>query len=141
MKKSVFKIISILSLIFLLIPQQELSAQGIGKFEKWLNVGSFHNWYSSIGGEREEDHPAAPTFIQVWGLQWPAFYPRQDMQAAKGLWIGTKNYLDPQVNINFEFKTVHCGPRPQTGGLVNFSQLSSNTMQNSNRLKLWLIIL
>lgn len=120
MKKFVFKIISILVLIILFIPQQELNAQGIGKFEKWLNVGSFHNWYSSIGGEREEDHPAAPTFIQVWGWQWPAFYPRQDMQAAKGLWIGTKNYLDPQVNINFDFKTVHCGPRPQTGGLSEF---------------------
>ncbi len=120
MKKTVIKLISILFWIILFIPPQGLNAQGIGKFEKWLNVGSFHNWYSSIGGEREEDHPAAPTFIQVWGWQWPAFYPRQDMQAAKGLWIGTKNYLDPQVNINFEFKTVHCGPRPQTGGLSEF---------------------
>jgi len=120
MKKTVIKIFSILFWIIFFITQPELNAQGIGKIEKWLNVGSFHNWYSSIGGEREEDTPATPTNIQVWGWQWPAFYPRQDMMAAQGLWIGTKNYLDPQVNITFDYKTVHCGPRPQTGGLSEF---------------------
>lgn len=103
---------------FLIFPSVTYNAQSIGKVEKWLNVGSFHNWYSSIGGEREVDHPAATG--QLWGWQWPGFYPNEDMQAAKGLWIGCRNYFDPQVNMTFGYKVVHCGPRPQTGGDSEF---------------------
>jgi hypothetical protein len=122
MKKNIFMLFSIFTVLFLFAPLSSNYAQsGIGKVEKWLNVGSYHNWYSSIGGEREEDHPAAPTFVQLWGWQWPAYYKNQDQQAAKGLWIGCKNYTDPQANnTNFDYKVVHCGPRPQTGGLSEF---------------------
>jgi len=122
MKKIIFNIFFLLVMMFFISPLTEMNAQtSLGKIEKWLNVGSFHNWYSSIGYEREEDHPAAPTFIQLWGWQWPAYYPRQDMMAAKGLWIGTRNYTDPQAgNTTFDYKVVHCGPRPQTGGDSEF---------------------
>ncbi len=119
MKKDFYKIFSLLMALFVVLPIGESKAQSsIGKIEKWLNVGSFHNWYSSIGGEREADHPAGPE--QLWGWQWPAYYPKQDMQAAKGLWIGTRNYTDPEVNTTFDYKVVHCGPRPQTGGETDF---------------------
>ncbi len=91
---------------------------GIAKTEKWLNIGSYHNWYSSIGGEREADHPAGKE--PLWGCQWPAYYPNQDMQSAEGLWIGCKNYTEPEENLTFEYKTVHCGPRPQAGGDSEF---------------------
>ena len=121
MKKFGIRLFPLLATFILVFLQLEISGQSsIGKTEKWLNVGSFHNWYSSIGGEREEDHPACPRFMQLWGWQWPAFYTRQDMQAAKGLWIGTRNYFDPAVNLTFDYKVVHCGPRPQTGGLSEF---------------------
>lgn len=120
MKKNSFKKIGLLISILVFTPTLFFSQSNLGKIEKWLNVGSFHHWYSSIGGEREEDHPAAPTFIQLWGYQWPAIYPRQDMMAASGLWIGAKNYLDPATNTTFDFKVVHCGPRPQTGGSSEF---------------------
>jgi len=120
MKKDFYKIFSILLLMLFALPIGENNAQSsIGKIEKWLNVGSFHNWYSSIGGEREIDHPAATG--QLFGWQWPAYYPNQDMQAAKGLWIGCRNYTDPNANnTKFDFKVVHCGPRPQTGGTNEF---------------------
>ncbi|MBU0474543.1 MAG: exo-alpha-sialidase [Bacteroidetes bacterium] len=86
---------------------------------EWLNVGSFHNWYSSIGNEREVEHSNATGSLYGW--QWPGYYPNQDMQAAKGLWIGCRNYTDPNANnTKFDYKVVHCGPRPQTGGSSEF---------------------
>ena len=119
MKKDFYRIFLTILVAALMLPLNTGNAQSIGKIEKWLNVGSFHNWYSSIGGEREVDHAAASG--QLWGWQWPGFYPNQDMQAAKGLWIGTKNYTDPEANnTTFDYKVVHCGPRPQTGGSREF---------------------
>ncbi|PID59441.1 MAG: hypothetical protein CR986_06100 [Ignavibacteriae bacterium] len=106
----------ILAVIFLLSSLTELNAQtsNMSKIERWLSVGELANWYSSIGCEREEDGPVKS---QQAGWRWPSPYPNQDMQAAKGLWIGAKNYYDPDVDRTFDFKVVHCGPRPQTGGI------------------------
>lgn len=120
MKNNFYKISLIITLVALAMPIGSSLAQSkLGKVEEWLNVGSFHNWYSSIGGEREADNPKGPE--QLWGWQWPAYYPKQDMQAAKGLWIGCKNYIDPQANnTKFDFKVVHCGPRSPMGGSSEF---------------------
>lgn len=119
MKKDFYKVFSLLMVAIILSPIGVSNAQSsIGKVEKWLNVGSLHNWYSSIGQEREADNPAGPD--QLWGWQWPGYYPKQDMQAAKGFWIGCRNYTDPQANLTFDYKVVHCGPRPQTGGSSEF---------------------
>ncbi len=120
MKNSFYKILSSLILMLFIIPMGNSNAQSsIGKVEEWLGVGSFHNWYSSIGQEREADNPKGPE--QLWGWQWPAYYKMQDMQAAKALWIGTKNYTDPQANdTKFDFKVSHCGPRKATGGDSEF---------------------
>jgi hypothetical protein len=73
---------------------------------KWLNAGSLHSWYSNLGFEGEE------AFVkrQQYGLQWPAIYRFQDTQAAKGLWLGARNFADDRGN-NFPFKVVHKGPR------------------------------
>lgn len=73
---------------------------------KWLNAGSLHSWYSNIGFESEE------AFVkrQQYGLQWPAIYQFQDTQAAKGLWLGARNFTDERNN-NFPFKVIHKGPR------------------------------
>ncbi len=119
MKRDFNKLCYLTLLVIFLFPLNENNAQSsVGKVEKWLNVGSFHNWYSSIGGEREADNPSGPD--QLWGWQWPAYYPKQDVQAAKGLWIGCKNYTEPEQDISFDYKVVHCGPRPQTGGSSEF---------------------
>jgi len=44
-------------------------------------------------------------------LRYPAFYRVQDNQAAKGLWLGAKNFYDPLVSKDYEHKVVHAGPR------------------------------
>lgn len=73
---------------------------------KWLAAGSFHNWYSDIGGEIEHGLFAS----QQYGFRWPAIYNYQDMQAAKGMWIGARGFTD-EKNVFYEHKVVHVGPR------------------------------
>jgi hypothetical protein len=72
----------------------------------WMSAGSLHNWYSEIGSELEEG------FIlrQQYGMQWPAFYRYQDMQAARGWWIGCKNFTDENGDY-YPYKVVTVGPR------------------------------
>lgn len=77
---------------------------------KWIAVGMLHNWFSSGGCEIEvgRRHEIRD---QQDGFQYPALYPSQDMQAAKGLWIGAKSFYDPVAEKDFAYKVVHCGPR------------------------------
>ena len=100
--------------LLFLFPFTMFAQEGITKFERWLGVGELHNWFSSIGCEREEDGPEKQ---QQAGWRWQAPYLNQDMQAAKGLWIGALNYTEPELGTTFDYKVVHCGPRPQTGGV------------------------
>lgn len=72
----------------------------------WMNAGSLHNWYSSIGSEIEEGF----VLRQQYGMQWPAIYRSQDMQAARGWWIGAKNFTD-ETGTTFPYKVVTVGPR------------------------------
>ena len=79
----------------------------------WMSEGSFQNWYSKTGCEIE----IGRTFNggdEQDGFQWPAIYSDQDMQAAKGLWIGTTNYQDG-VTL-YPRKVVHVGPRVDGAG-------------------------
>lgn len=80
---------------------------------KWMSVGSLHNWYSESGCEIE--HGRYPS--QQDGLRWPAIYDYQDCQAAKGLWIGARNFTD-QLNDTYSHKVVHVGPRTTGVGEV-----------------------
>ncbi len=73
---------------------------------KWLSVGSLHNWYSSRGSEVEEGYEA----FQQYGLRWPGIYPYQDMQASKGFWIGATDFKDENGRI-FPHKVVQVGPK------------------------------
>lgn len=74
---------------------------------KYLSVGSLRSWFASSGCEVE-----VSGFVksQQDGLEWPAYYQYQDVQAAKGFWIGTTNFTD-QSNTTFPYKVVHVGPR------------------------------
>jgi len=77
-----------------------------GQETKWMSVGSLHSWYSSMGSEIEEGRIKPG---QQDGLQWPAIYRYQDMEAAKALWIGVNphTYSDGSVGPY----VVHVGPR------------------------------
>ena len=77
---------------------------------KWIAVGNLHNWYSEEGSEVEVGR-TGQIRDQQDGLRWPAQFSFQDAQAAKGLWIGTTNFFDPQISSQFDFKVAHVGPR------------------------------
>lgn len=77
---------------------------------KWVAVGSLHNWFSSAGCEREIGRTLLVRDQQD-GLRWNAQFNWQDVKAAKALWIGATNYVDPLVNKTYNYKVIHCGPR------------------------------
>lgn len=74
----------------------------------WMSAGSLHNWYSEIGSELEE-----MGFVkqQQSGMQWPAIYANQDMQAMRGFWLGAKDFTDEKGDL-YPHKVVAIGPRP-----------------------------
>jgi hypothetical protein len=80
---------------------------------KWMAAGSLNNWFSSTGCEIEVGRSSAAE--QQDGLQWPAWFAYQDMQAAKGLWIGTANWTDTK-STSWTHKVVHVGPRVRGTG-------------------------
>lgn len=73
----------------------------------WMSAGSLHNWYSEIGSELEL---AGFAKTQQDGFQWPAIYSYQDMQAARGMWIGAKDFTDEKGEF-YPFKVCTVGPR------------------------------
>src|SRR3989339_1304630 len=92
-------------LICLMLGMQSINN---GQFKNvWMSAGSLHNWYSEIGSELEE---AGFIKTQQFGMQWPAIYSYQDMQAARGMWIGAKDFTD-EKGQNFPYKVVTVGPR------------------------------
>lgn len=95
--------ILLISIMFVFLSSTEVKAQFTNV---WMSAGSLHSWYSEIGSELEE------AFVrrQQYGMQWPAIYPAQDMQAARGFWIGAKNFTD-ENGTNFTYKVVTIGPR------------------------------
>lgn len=95
-----FLAITIVSIIF-------FSTDSNAQFRNvWMSAGSLHNWYSEIGSELEE----AFVLRQQYGMQWPAIYRFQDMQAARGFWIGARNFTD-ETGRTFPYKVVTVGPR------------------------------
>ena len=49
-------------------------------------------------------------------MQWPALYAHQDIQAAKGFWIGAANFTDERRSYLIHHKVVHVGPRVTGAG-------------------------
>lgn len=91
----------------------------------WLSAGSLHNWYSEIGCEIETGLRGGAANQQL-GMRWPGIYALQDMQAAKALWIGVKNFTDPRGDF-WDRKVVHVGPRVSGGGVffpIDFTTMS-----------------
>ncbi|HUI30289.1 MAG TPA: T9SS type A sorting domain-containing protein [Candidatus Acidoferrales bacterium] len=92
-----------IALFFLLLLGDRASAQYA---TKWMDIGSFQSWYSNAGSEYEEQR----VLTQQDGDRWPAIYPNQDMEAAKGLWIGVQNFKDASGTV-WPVKVIHFGPR------------------------------
>ncbi|MFA6617531.1 MAG: hypothetical protein WCT23_00475 [Candidatus Neomarinimicrobiota bacterium] len=86
-----------------------LSTQAATRY-KWITVGSLQNFYYDTGIETEE----IVYERQQWGFCWDAFHRDQDMQAAKGMWIGVKNFVDPVKGVTYPYKVIHNGPRAVT---------------------------
>ncbi len=107
-KRFIWQILISLIIILLIIPKTS-NAQ---KY-KWLAAGSFHNWFSEMGCEIEVGRSASAA--QQDGAQWPAILPYQDIQAAKGLWIGSRNFTDERGDF-YEYKLVTVGPRSKGFG-------------------------
>ncbi len=95
-------IMLMLALIFLLAPSVSHAQYNT----KWMAAGALQNWFSEIGCEIEE----GLLKVQQYGLRWPAIYDYQDMQAAKGMWLGVANFTD-ETGTTYPHKVVHVGPR------------------------------
>ena len=90
---------------------------------RWLRVGSLHSWYSRLGCEMEIGRTGQAT-EQNDGLRWPAQYQWQNTVAGKGMWLGTTNYFDRQLNTTVVHKVVAVGPRTaDPAGLQCLSRL------------------
>jgi hypothetical protein len=74
---------------------------------RWMSVGSLHDFYGQNGCETEAQNIAG---TQQDGFQWPAILRYQDMKAARGMWIGAKNFTDENGEF-YSFKVVTNGPR------------------------------
>jgi hypothetical protein len=118
LKKYSNKFSILLVLLFFGFSSQKVEAQ---VENRWLSVGSFHNFYSSLPSEIEEG------FIdeQQAGWQWPAIYRGQDAQAMKALWLGATNFTDDQ-GTDWDYRVVHVGPR--VTGLGEFYPVSMETV-------------
>lgn len=104
LRKSGQNIIKLVIFILIITLPQFLEAQQY----KWMAAGSLQNWYSEMGCEVEEGRSASAN--QQDGLIWPANLPYQDSQAAKGFWIGCKNFTDEKGDV-YDYKVVTVGPR------------------------------
>ncbi|MBT3607991.1 MAG: hypothetical protein HN655_01325, partial [Candidatus Marinimicrobia bacterium] len=98
----------LLGLIFFIF--SIIIAQPAGQEIKWLRVGNLRSWFSSLGSELESGRTGSDAQQQD-GLAWPAQYKYQDNIAAKSMWIGTTNYLDPVYQIEFPHKVITVGTR------------------------------
>ena len=95
--------------LLLLAPLATLPLAGVAHAQfatKWVSGGTFHNWYSAAGSEREEGLVAR----QQYGWRWPGIYNFTDMQAARGFWLGAQNVTD-DGGTSFPVRVVHIGPR------------------------------
>ena len=102
----------IMVMIFLLLTGAISSAPAQQEV-KWMAAGSLQNWFSSLGCEIEVGRSSGAD--QQDGLQWPGWYPYQDAEAAKGFWIGAKNWTDASGKL-WDYKVVHVGPRVRGTG-------------------------
>lgn len=71
---------------------------------QWLDIGTYHSTYTESGAQHE-GNSSAPD-----GMEWPAILRNSSHFRAKALWLGTKNWTDPNGQ-NFPYFVARIGPR------------------------------
>jgi hypothetical protein len=74
---------------------------------RWMTAGALHDFYGANGCETEAQNVSGN---QQDGFQYPAIMQHQDMKAARGMWLGAKNFTDEKGEF-YSFKVVTNGPR------------------------------
>lgn len=97
------------TLLVILVLSFAVLSNGATRY-KWITIGALQNFFYDTGSEYE----VVTIYQQQWGYTWDSFYRDQDMQAAKGMWIGAANFFDPVQNRTYDYKIVHNGQRAVT---------------------------
>lgn len=71
---------------------------------QWLDIGTFHGTYTESGAQHEGNSSAAD------GMEWPALLRNSSHFRAKALWLGTKNWTDPNGQ-QWPYFVARIGPR------------------------------
>jgi hypothetical protein len=101
--KMIYRFFVIIVLLLAVFPNSTFA-----QFElRWMTAGALHDFYGANGCETEAQNVSGS---QQDGFQWPAIMQHQDMKAARGLWIGAKNFTDEKGEF-YSFKVVTNGPR------------------------------
>ena len=79
---------------------------------QWLDVGTFHSTYVESGAQHEGNSSAAD------GLEWPAILRNSSHYRARALWLGTKDWTDPNGQ-SWPYFVARIGPRT-AGADVSF---------------------
>ena len=71
---------------------------------QWLDIGTYHSTYTESGAQHEGNSSAQD------GLEWPAILRNSSHYRAKALWLGTKDWTDPNGQ-NWPYFVARIGPR------------------------------
>ncbi len=71
---------------------------------QWLDIGTFHGTYTESGAQHEGNSSAAD------GMEWPAILRNSSHFRAKALWLGTKDWTDPNGQT-WPYFVARIGPR------------------------------
>ncbi len=71
---------------------------------QWLDIGTFHGTYTESGAQHEGNSSASD------GMEWPSILRWSSHFRAKALWLGTKDWTDPNGQ-NWPYFVARIGPR------------------------------
>ncbi len=101
MKSSSYYLAASTALLMLFATAVDVQAQFTAQ---WLDIGTFHGTYTESGAQHEGNSSAAD------GMEWPALLRNSSHFRAKALWLGTKNWTDPNGQ-QWPYFVARIGPR------------------------------
>ncbi len=101
MKSSSYYLAASAALLMLSATAVDVQAQFTAQ---WLDIGTFHGTYTESGAQHEGNSSAAD------GMEWPALLRNSSHFRAKALWLGTKNWTDPNGQ-QWPYFVARIGPR------------------------------
>lgn len=101
MKASSYYLAALSALLVLAASAVDVQAQFTAQ---WLDIGTFHGTYTESGAQHEGNSSAAD------GMEWPALLRNSSHFRAKALWLGTKNWTDPNGQ-QWPYFVARIGPR------------------------------